>query len=82
MVTYEVTATGPEGYHEKRLRALIDAKLKGEGIEAEEEPQIVTSNVVDLMATLKKSLGQVHDEKPAPKRSATQAATKPSRKRA
>jgi len=81
-------ASDLEDRYEKRLRALIDAKLKGEGIEAEEEPEIVTSNVVDLMATLKKSLGQVHDEKPAPKkkaapkRSAAQAATKPSRKRA
>ena len=81
-------ASDLEDRYEKRLRALIDAKLKGEGIEAEEEPEIVTSNVVDLMATLKKSLEQVHDEKPAPKkkaapkRSAAQAATKPSRKRA
>ena len=81
-------ASDLEDRYETRLRALIDAKLKGEGIEAEEEPEIVTSNVVDLMATLKKSLGQVHEEKPAPKkkaapkRSAAQAATKPSRKRA
>ena len=42
--------------------------------------RIVTSNVVDLMATLRKSLGQVDDEEPAaakkkaaPKRSAAQA---------
>jgi DNA end-binding protein Ku len=81
-------ASDLEDRYEKRLRALIDAKLKGEGIEAEEEPEIVTSNVVDLMATLKKSLGQVLEEKPAPKkkaapkRSAAQAATKSSRKRA
>ena len=81
-------ASDLEDRYETRLRALIDAKLKGEGIDAEEEPEIVTSNVVDLMATLKKSLGQVHEEKPAPKkkaapkRSAAQAATKPSRKRA
>jgi DNA end-binding protein Ku len=81
-------ASDLEDRYEKRLRALIDAKLKGEGIEAEEEPEIVTSNVVDLMATLKKSLGQVHEEKPAPKkkaapkRSAAQAASKSSRKRA
>jgi DNA end-binding protein Ku len=81
-------ASDLEDRYEKRLRALIDAKLKGEGIEAEEEPEIVTSNVVDLMATLKKSIGQVHEEKPAPKkkaapkRSAAQAASKSSRKRA
>jgi DNA end-binding protein Ku len=82
-------ASDLEDRYETRLRALIDAKLKGEGIDAAEEPEIVTSNVVDLMATLRKSLGQVDDEEPAaakkkaaPKRSAAQAATKPSRKRA
>ena len=52
-------ASDLEDRYETRLRALIDAKLKGEGIDAAEEPEIVTSNVVDLMATLKKSLGQV-----------------------
>ena len=79
-------ASDLEDRYETRLHALIDAKLKGEGIHAAEEPEIVTSNVVDLMATLRKSLGQVHEEKPAakkkaaPKRSAAQAATKASRK--
>ena len=49
---------------------MIDAKLKGEGIDLEaEEPVASTSNVVDLMAALKKSLGQSPAEKPAqPKR--------------
>jgi DNA end-binding protein Ku len=82
-------ASDLEDRYETRLRALIDAKLKGEGIDAAEEPEIVTSNVVDLMATLRKSLGQVDEEEPAaakkkaaPKRSAAQAATKRSRKRA
>jgi DNA end-binding protein Ku len=81
-------ASDLEDRYETRLRALIDAKLKGEGIDAAEEPEIVTNNVVDLMATLRKSLGQVDEEEPAakkkaaPKRSAAQAATKPSRKRA
>jgi DNA end-binding protein Ku len=81
-------ASDLEDRYETRLRALIDAKLKGEGIDAAEESEIVTSNVVDLMATLRKSLGQVDEEEPAakmkaaPKRSAAQAATKRSRKRA
>jgi DNA end-binding protein Ku len=81
-------ASDLEDRYETRLRALIDAKLKGEGIDAAEEPEIVTSNVVDLMATLRKSLGQVDEDEPAakkkaaPERSAAQAATKPSRKRA
>jgi DNA end-binding protein Ku len=85
----EYDASDLEDRYEMRLRALIDAKLKGEGIDAAEEPEIVTSNVVDLMATLRNSLGQVDEEEPAaakkkaaPKRSAAQAATKPSRKRA
>jgi DNA end-binding protein Ku len=48
-----------EDRYETRLRTLIDAKLKGEGIDLEEEaPQVAASNVVDLMAALKKSLGQ------------------------
>jgi len=85
-------ASDLEDRYETRLRALIDAKLKGEGIEAAEEPLIATGNVVDLMAALKKSLGQAPEEKPAraprkkaaPKRpaAAAQAASKPSRKRA
>jgi DNA end-binding protein Ku len=84
----EYDASDLEDRYETRLRAMIDAKLKGEGIDAAEEPEILTSSVVDLMETLRKSLGQVHEEKPAakkpaaPKRSAAQAATKPSRKRA
>ena len=81
-----------EDKYEIRLRALIDAKLKGEGIEADADtPQATTSNVVDLMAALKKSLGQEprrsryqeggegHEAKAS---AAAQAATKPSRKRA
>jgi DNA end-binding protein Ku len=80
-----------EDKYETRLRALIDAKLKGEGIEADAHtPQATTSNVVDLMAALKKSLGQAPEEKPKKAAKVTklkpaaaaQAATKPSRKRA
>jgi DNA end-binding protein Ku len=74
---------------------MIDAKLKGEGIkdEAVEEPN--RGNVVDLMAALRKSLGQGESEpakaepadkgkKPAtaPKERKKPAAAKPSRKRA
>ena len=46
-----------EDRYETRLRAMIDAKLAGKGVEpAKEEPK--ESNVIDLMAALKKSLGQ------------------------
>ena len=80
-----------EDRYESRLRALIDAKLKGEGIDAEADvPAATTSNVVDLMAALKKSLGQSPAEaqpkrKPAAQRAdkaTAQAATRASRKRA
>ncbi len=54
-----------EDRYEARLRAVIDAKLKGEGIEPEDEEEPDRSNVVDLMAALRKSLGQSED-KPAP----------------
>jgi non-homologous end joining protein Ku len=45
---------------------MIDAKLKGEGIDAgADAPAITTSNVIDLMAALKKSLGQTLEEQTA-----------------
>src|SRR5579871_5274231 len=48
-----------EDRYENRLRAMIDAKLKGEGIDLEApEPVASDANVIDLMAALKKSLGQ------------------------
>jgi DNA end-binding protein Ku len=51
-----------EDRYETRLRAVIDAKLKGEGIEPEEAAEPDRSNVVDLMAALRKSLGQTADD--------------------
>jgi DNA end-binding protein Ku len=44
--------------YEARLRAVIDAKLKGEGIEMEDADEADSGNVIDLMAALKRSLGQ------------------------
>jgi DNA end-binding protein Ku len=59
-----------EDRYETRLRARIDAKLKGEGIDLEEEvPQVAANNVVDLMAALKKGLGHA-----APKQKKARAA--------
>jgi DNA end-binding protein Ku len=66
-----------EDRYETRLRAMIDAKLKGEGIHAGESEQPERTNVVDLMAALKKSLGQAaEDKKPvlAKKRAAPKVA--------
>ena len=83
-----------EDRYESRLRAMIEAKLKGEGLAIEEEEPADRGDVIDLMAALKKSLGQGAAEekspaektgsraKPAPKRAAAQAATKPAGKRA
>lgn len=47
-----------EDRYETRLREVIAAKLKGEGIEAAEQEEQDRGNVIDLMAALKKSLGQ------------------------
>jgi DNA end-binding protein Ku len=71
-----------EDKYETRLRAMIDAKLKGEGIEEEVTDEPDHGNVVDLMAALRKSLGQgfQEPEKPAPTK-AKQPAAKASKKR-
>jgi DNA end-binding protein Ku len=54
-----------EDRYETRLRAVIEAKMKGEGIEPEDTAEPDRSNVVDLMAALRKSLGQTAEEEPA-----------------
>ena len=47
-----------EDRYETRLRAMLDAKIKGEGVRLETVPALAESNVIDLMAALRKSLGQ------------------------
>jgi DNA end-binding protein Ku len=77
-----------EDRYETRLREVIDAKLRGEGItpQAAEEPS--RDNVVDLMAALKASLNRKASTKSAQPRQATPARTgrakrkAPARKRA
>jgi DNA end-binding protein Ku len=60
-----------EDRYETRLRAMIDAKLKGEGMDVEDtEAPVDRGNVIDLMAALKKSLGQAPSEESAPKSAA------------
>jgi DNA end-binding protein Ku len=67
-----------EDRYEARLRALIDAKLKGEGVdlEADVTPRRET-NVVDLMSVLKDSLGQTptQDVAKQPEKKRTKAPT-------
>jgi DNA end-binding protein Ku len=46
-----------EDRYEARLRDVIDAKLKGEGIETPQDEESDRSNVIDLMSALRKSLG-------------------------
>ena len=69
-----------EDRYETRLRAVIDAKLKGEGVEPEDDEEPDRSNVVDLMAALRKSLGQDHE--PASKKKAPPAKPASKSKRA
>ena len=47
-----------EDRYEIRLRAMLDAKIKGESDGVGAAPAVAESNIVDLMAALRKSLGQ------------------------
>jgi len=76
-----------EDRYEKRLRDMIQAKLKGEGIEMGETAQPAVNNVVDLMATLRRSLAAAappaEHAKPSPEPlEAPQKARRAARKRA
>ena len=50
-----------EDRYETRLRAMLDAKLAGAKLEDDTPPVASPSNVIDLMAALKKSLGAAPD---------------------
>jgi DNA end-binding protein Ku len=73
-------AADTEDRYETRLRAMLDAKLKGEGVETEEESPAERSNVIDLMAALKKSLGQTVNE-PQETAAAAKSAPAPKKKK-
>ncbi len=64
--------------YEARLRELIDAKLRGEGIEPEAEEEADRGNVIDLMAALRKSLGEA-GKGTAPKPAKASPPAKPKR---
>lgn len=67
-----------EDRYEARLREVIEAKLKGEGIEPEAEDTPDRGNVVDLMAALRRSLEPAGktSKKPTGKPKATPKAAK------
>lgn len=68
-------ASDIEDRYERRMREMIQAKLKGEGI-TEEAAEPAESNVIDLMAALKRSLGSSAAEAPA---GTTETSKKPAR---
>jgi DNA end-binding protein Ku len=55
--TSEYDPTDLEDRYESRLRAMLDAKIKGEEVH-DATPVVAESNVIDLMAALRKSLGE------------------------
>jgi DNA end-binding protein Ku len=87
--TTEYDPSDIEDRYETRLRAMIESKLKGEGIDLSEPEEPEESNVIDLMAALKKSLGTetkpAAPKKPAKEtkaRAAAQPVARAQRKRA
>jgi DNA end-binding protein Ku len=63
--------------YEARLREVIDAKLKGEGITPEEPSTPRGDNVIDLMAALKRSLNPDKKSSPKPATAATRRKAAP-----
>ncbi len=78
-----------EDRYEARLRAVIDAKLAGEDLSAP-EPEEEPGNVVDLVAALRKSLGEDNapkaktrsKAKATPRKAASKAETRPGKGKA
>ncbi len=68
-----------EDRYEARLREVIDAKIKGSGFKPAAETAPERGNVIDLMAALKKSLGQT-ESKPAAKEKAAPRKAAPRKK--
>ena len=70
-----------EDRYETRLRAMLDAKLKGEGINLDAVPEAPATNVIDLMAALRKSLSETESvaSKPGAAKPGAAAAAKPAK---
>jgi DNA end-binding protein Ku len=73
--TGEYDPADVEDRYEARLRDVIDAKLKGEGIQPLEDEEPDRGNVIDLMAALRQSLG--HDKEPEKKSAEPKKAAAP-----
>ena len=70
-----------EDRYETRMRAMLDAKLKGEGVVTEGAPAVADSNVVDLMAALRASLKGAASAAPQPASGTADGGAKPKVKR-
>jgi len=90
LATQLIEPSDSEDHYEARLREVIAAKLKGEGITPQAEQAPARDNVIDLMAALKASLGKGGQNaqaksdaqaKPAPARKAAAARNKAPAKR-
>ncbi|HET8637231.1 MAG TPA: hypothetical protein VFL96_10310, partial [Acidobacteriaceae bacterium] len=69
-----------EDRYETRLREVIQAKLKGEGITPPQEEKADRGNVIDLMSALKASLGR--EEKAAEETPALRRPSQPAQSKA
>ncbi|MDQ2765138.1 MAG: hypothetical protein M3Y22_17175 [Pseudomonadota bacterium] len=69
-----------EDRYETRLRAMIDAKLKGEGIDVDVVPEPPATNVIDLMAALRKSLSETEPSAATASTTTSKRAKSPSAK--
>ncbi len=67
-----------EDRYEARLRAVIEAKLKGVAPKPEPEPE-KSGQVIDLMAALRRSLGEDAAKPPTPARRKAASASRPKR---
>jgi len=88
LIEQKTSRFGPAKYHDRyqeALRRLIEKKTKAKGqrvIEDAEAPAPKGGNVIDLMAALRKSLGEgaSSDEQAPPKKRASRAPAKPAAK--
>ena len=73
--TSEYDPADLEDRYETRLRAMLDAKIKGEEVH-DATPLVAESNVIDLMAALRKSLGEPPKPVEAPSKAPAKRAQK------